>query len=94
MDSTVQRFIHCNNNNKNTTDEKIEPDANVTHELFFDVLEKEIQKVHTFTDRKVSRMVIEGLSPCVYLCKHHSPAADPSTLPNNRSARCARGCET
>ena len=31
------------------------PDANVTHERFFDLLEKEIQKVHTFTDRKVSK---------------------------------------
>lgn len=37
-----------------TTDEDVRPDANVTHELFFDVLEKEIQKVHNFTDRKVS----------------------------------------
>lgn len=45
---------HPQNKPKNTTDEDVRPDANVTHELFFDVLEKEIQKVHNFTDRKVS----------------------------------------
>eukprot|EP00624_Nannochloropsis_granulata_P006383 evm.model.NODE_47213_length_8085_cov_26.603340.1 len=28
----------------------------VTHELFFDLLEKEIQKVHNFTDRKVTEI--------------------------------------
>ena len=37
------------------TDEDVRPDANVTHERFFDLLEKEIQKVHSFTDRKVSK---------------------------------------
>lgn len=30
--------------------------APVTHELFFDLLEKEIQKVHNFTDRKVTEI--------------------------------------
>lgn len=32
------------------------PDENVTHELFFELLERDIQKVHNFTDKKVTEI--------------------------------------
>jgi hypothetical protein len=35
-------------------DEGVAHDSTITHERFFDFLEKEIQKVHSFTDKKVS----------------------------------------
>jgi hypothetical protein len=49
-------FQHNNTTYDPLTDENVQPDADVTHELFFDVLEKEIQKVHNFTDRKVRKL--------------------------------------
>lgn len=36
-------------------DERVDHDATITHEAFFDFLEKEIQKVHSFTDKKVTQ---------------------------------------
>jgi hypothetical protein len=35
-------------------EDTVKPDSSITHEVFFDLLEKEIQKVHNFTHKKVS----------------------------------------
>ena len=51
----------------------------VTHELFFDLLEKEIQKVHTFTDSKVTeiRGKLRDLSKRLQIDKNTVPGSQP-----------------